>query len=275
MSGNLALFCERMRYWCEQASLGYDQTQRWDIRDGGECDCSSLVIHSLREAGFDTGSASWTGDIEANLTVRGWVRLEPWLGTARPGDVLLRHNYGNGTGHVCAVVSGYGWDAMVGEAWLDENGGVYYGQSGDQTLLETRIRQIYSYPWDMFLRYAGQEEDMEPGDLTNYSINTVDEGNTPLWQVWAWNLKYAKEAYYQTSAMSAAIETLASKAGADPYEIAKSVQKAVKEKLDTLKVPEIDYGALAEAVASKVQTGADAATIAKATANELYKRLKA
>jgi hypothetical protein len=31
MSGNLALFCERMKYWCDIADLGYDQTERWNI----------------------------------------------------------------------------------------------------------------------------------------------------------------------------------------------------------------------------------------------------
>ena len=52
---SLSKFVARMLYWCDEANLGYDQGNRWDIRPGGECDCSSLVIHALREAGFTLG----------------------------------------------------------------------------------------------------------------------------------------------------------------------------------------------------------------------------
>ena len=37
-------FCDLMYTACAVWSLGYDQYNREDIRDGGECDCSSLVI---------------------------------------------------------------------------------------------------------------------------------------------------------------------------------------------------------------------------------------
>ena len=40
---------------CRIWSIGYDQSNRWDIRNGGECDCSSLVIWALRQGGFATG----------------------------------------------------------------------------------------------------------------------------------------------------------------------------------------------------------------------------
>ena len=53
---SLNKFCERMRYWCEDANLGYNQNDRWNFNNPGNCDCSSLVIHCLQEAGFDTGS---------------------------------------------------------------------------------------------------------------------------------------------------------------------------------------------------------------------------
>ena len=38
--GSISKFCERMRYWCDEGDLGYDQSQRWNICEGGECDCS-------------------------------------------------------------------------------------------------------------------------------------------------------------------------------------------------------------------------------------------
>lgn len=160
-------FCERMRYWCDDANLGYDQTERWNIWYGGECDCSSLVIHALQEAGFDTGSASYTGDLSWNLTQRGWSRLSPDISTARPGDILL-----SDANHVAAVVYGWGWWATIAEAWLDEKGGIYYGQAGDQTGLETRTRGIYSFPWDCILRYEG--DDMEPVDVWAYKNKSVN-----------------------------------------------------------------------------------------------------
>lgn len=151
-----------MRYWCDYGNLGYDQIQRWNIWEGGECDCSSLVIHALNEAGFDTGDAYYTGNLSANLTARGWARLSPDISSARVGDILL-----SDANHVAAVVYGWGWWATIAEAWLDENGGIYYGQTGDQTGLETRTRGIYSFPWDCILRYEG--DDMEPVDVWAYT----------------------------------------------------------------------------------------------------------
>ena len=171
---SLAVFCERMRYWCDDGNLGYDQIQRWNIYEGGECDCSSLVIHALNEAGFDTGSASYTGDLSANLTARGWERLWPDISSARPGDILL-----SDANHVAAVVYGWGWWATIAEAWLDENGGIYYGAAGDQTGLETRTRGIYNFPWDCILRYAGEsEDDVEAHEVWEYDYkDTAPKGN--------------------------------------------------------------------------------------------------
>lgn len=137
-------FCERMRYWCEDASLGYDQGNRWDIRDGGECDCSSLVVFALREAGFDTGKASYTGNIASELCARGWSRVA-CDGNPRKGDLLLSE--GN---HVAAWLG----DCLA-QASIDENGNITGGASGDQSGRETNTRSYYSYPWTCYLRYGG------------------------------------------------------------------------------------------------------------------------
>ena len=57
---SVSALINRMRYWCAVANLGYSQADRWNFNpSGGNCDCSSLVIHCLREAGFDTGSAPY------------------------------------------------------------------------------------------------------------------------------------------------------------------------------------------------------------------------
>lgn len=152
---SLSAFCEWMRKACEDWSLGYDQSNRWDVRDGGECDCSSLVIWALRKAGFDTGSASYTGDMSVNLTARGWMRI-PFtsLTQVRKGDILL-----NDVHHVCAVIAGSGTGATIAQASIDERGRATGGRAGDQTGGETNTRQVYVYShgWDCILRYKGGE----------------------------------------------------------------------------------------------------------------------
>lgn len=137
---------------CRVWSLGYDQGNRWDIRDGGECDCSSLVIWALKQGGFDTGDATYTGNLSANLTARGWKRLPPDLSILQPGDILL-----NDTHHVCMVVRGHGRDAIIAQASIDERGKASGGRGGDQTGGETNEREVYVYRhgWDCILRYTG------------------------------------------------------------------------------------------------------------------------
>ena len=152
--GDINKFCERMRYWCEDGNLGYDQSNRWDIREGGECDCSSLVIFALREAGFDTGDATYTGNMSSNLTARGWQRVAN-DGNPQKGDILL-----NDANHVAVWLGG-----KLAQASIDENGNIAGGQSGEQAN-ETNTRSYYNYPWDCYLRWAGGSA-QEPGDPVN------------------------------------------------------------------------------------------------------------
>lgn len=149
---SISNFCSIMRMACEDWSLGYDQSNRWDIRDGGECDCSSLVIWALKAAGFDVGSASYTGDLSENLTRHGWKRLPFSITDVRAGDILL-----NDTHHVCAVISGMGAGATIAQASIDERGRISGGAAGDQTGGETNTRRVYTYSrgWDCILRYVG------------------------------------------------------------------------------------------------------------------------
>lgn len=176
MAGSIAKLCERMRYWCEEANLGYDQGNRWDVRIGGESNCSSLTIFSLREAGFDTGNASWTGDLSDNLTARGWKRIPADISTCRPGDILL-----NDACHVCVVIAGYGWDAIIAQASIDENGQTHGGESGDQTGRETNVRGVYEYSrgWDCILRYVG---DSDPVDAPLVVDGWLGRKSVTRWQ---------------------------------------------------------------------------------------------
>ena len=144
--GSVQTFINRMRYWCDDADLGYDQWNRWDFEDGGECDCSSLVIHALNEAGFDTGDATYTGNMTPNLIERGWSKV-PNDGNPLPGDILL-----NVTDHVAVWLG----DCLA-QASIDENGNIAGGAGGDQSGWETNTRSYYNYPWDFYLRYTDSD----------------------------------------------------------------------------------------------------------------------
>lgn len=153
MAGDLNKFASRMRYWCDEANLGYDQGQRWDIRPGGECDCSSLVYYALWEAGFLPTKPTWgnTETLSAELTKRGWKRIAPYPQTTpKVGDILLNDE------HHVAVCTAPG---MMSYASIDERGKTSGGQSGDQTDRETRTVSGFWYTrgWDCILRYGGSQ----------------------------------------------------------------------------------------------------------------------
>ena len=137
--------CDRMRYWCDEGNLGYCQEHRYDIYEGGECDCSSLVIHCLQEAGFDTGDASYTGNMSDELCARGWVRVAN-DGNPQRGDILLNDSH-----HVAVYIGG----GLLCQASRNENHGANGGQPGDQDGYETNTRGYYDYPWTCYLRYGG------------------------------------------------------------------------------------------------------------------------
>lgn len=160
---NLSQAIAAMDKACRIWSLGYDQGNRWDIRNGGECDCSSLVIWALRQGGFATGGASYTGNLSANLTRHGWKRLPPDLDTLQAGDILLNDSH-----HVCMVVRGHGTSAIIAQASIDERGKASGGRAGDQTGGETNERRVYVYRhgWNCILRYTGAQTAPKPSPST-------------------------------------------------------------------------------------------------------------
>ena len=144
---SIEYFCDRMVWYCEECNLGYGQDTRWNVYDGGDADCSSLIITALRDAGFDTGDASYTGNLLPALAVRGWTLTHPPL---QRGDILLAPG-----AHVAAYIG----NGQIAEAAINENGDIISGQPGDQTGQETRVTNYYDYPWDYILRYTGEIED--------------------------------------------------------------------------------------------------------------------
>jgi len=172
---SLTTLINRMTYWCVTANMGYSQFDRWNFNpSAGNCDCSSLVIHCLREAGFDTGSATYTGNLSANLTARGWQRL-PVDGNPQPGDILL-----NDANHVAVYIGG----GLLAQASISESGTIS-GYVGDQTGSETNISNYYNYLWDCYLRYVGAQSNPTREEDTPMASVMIRNDDTGLIYYWS------------------------------------------------------------------------------------------
>lgn len=170
----------QMRWLCDEGNVGYCWDHRWSMdpqNGGGETDCSAMVISVLRWAGFDTGGATYTGNMAENLCARGWTRLPDDISRCHVGDILL-----NETHHVCMVVDGSGWGATIAQASINEFGDVRGGQPGDQSGWETNTRGVYDYPWDCILRYEGEEDApaIEEGYINGVLASTYREWSREL-----------------------------------------------------------------------------------------------
>lgn len=135
-------------------SHGYSQTSRW----GPDYDCSSFVISALKSAGYDVGSATYTGNMRSQLTARGFTWI-PWsqigsVSNLKRGDILL-----NEKTHTEFYL---GNNTNVG---AHSNRG--YPQTGDQTGTEVSVSGYYYHPWDGVLR-----ENYTPNPPSNLSITT-------------------------------------------------------------------------------------------------------
>lgn len=120
---------------CNDPTYGYSQSNRW----GPNFDCSSSVLYSLRQAGFDTGGANASYSYSA-LTSCGWTQIG--VSGLERGDILV-----NSACHVAMYVGG----GQVAEFVSD-----YDGASGDSTGQESYVHAYYDFPWDYALRYTGE-----------------------------------------------------------------------------------------------------------------------
>ena len=258
----------RMRYWCEVANMGYSQSDRWNFNPkAGNCDCSSLVIHCLREAGFDTGTAVNTANLSVNLTSRGWKRL-PVDGHPKAGDILL-----NDVNHVAVYLGG----GQLAQASISEHNSLY-GTAGDQTGRETNISPYYNFPWNCYLRYES-EDDMPTAQEIAAAVWEYKYKDSPAGGnmfnllsyelphlIWEYNYKKSAAGgnmynalngtagnvnalktqlaalQTQVAALTETVKTLATADGADPDAIAKTVETAVRDKLDRLRIAVTDVG---------------------------------
>lgn len=143
---------------------GYSQANRYGTLDGGDFDCSSLVIYCYHRAFLEAGisptpqnaGASYTGNMLAGFTRCGFKSFRDDHGAGlQVGDVLL--NEAKHTAIVCSLNP-----VKVVNARGDID-----GVAGDSTGTEIRIQPYWSFPWDWVLRY-------EPST----SVKPVSESNT-------------------------------------------------------------------------------------------------
>lgn len=177
-SGRKQKFIDRMLYWCDKANLGYDQSNRWDIRVGGECDCSSLVYWCLWEAGYGKKPANpyfqtlYTGTLQKDLLAMGFTKV-PNNGNPQPGDVLL-----NDVNHVAVCTS----PGKLSQASIDENGRAAGGKSGDQTGSETNTRTYYNYPWNAYYRPPAEAVATTPKKEKVYEVKPIHNNGGDIYR---------------------------------------------------------------------------------------------
>ena len=113
--------------------------------DRGSYDCASSVVTAWNAALKGTkyehalDGATWTGDIAQVFVGSGLFVQKPSSFIASPGDLYLRHD-SDGDGHVAMCQSQE--PDLMSEFSINEHGGVYGGQVGDQTGREAAIN-----PW--------------------------------------------------------------------------------------------------------------------------------
>lgn len=145
---------DRAEYWCLEGNLGYDQGNRWDIRVGGECDCSSLALHCVYEAGYASQPFTWgnTDSMPQQLKALGFKQVAATRNPPR-GVIRLR------SGHT-AISLGNG---KIAQASIDENGRIIGGQSGDQGD-ETNVRNDpNNWQWDFYAPDAPVSQPVSSG----------------------------------------------------------------------------------------------------------------
>lgn len=121
----------------------YSQSVRW----GPSYDCSSLVISAFQNAGVDTGSASWTGNMKSEFTKHGfdWISWSDIgdVSNLQRGDVLLYHNDSTRDGHT--------------EIYLGNNTNVGAHSANRPASDQISVSGYYYHPWQGVLRYKDEQ----------------------------------------------------------------------------------------------------------------------
>lgn len=138
-------------------SHGYSQANRW----GPDYDCSSLAIASYKQAGVNTGNATYTGNMSDLLNhgfteVTNKVNLNTGSGL-QPGDILYYHKSGN-IGHTALY---------AGNNQIVHARGQSYGspKTGDQGS-EIAVTPYYRGSWQHVYRYTAGGSASTPAQTT-------------------------------------------------------------------------------------------------------------
>ena len=192
-------------YWmAATADGGYSQPNRLDVRRTRgvwtpgftfEADCSSLAIEAANQAGYDTGGATYTGDMRACMASAGWSVI-PYAATGGnadnrdTGDVLLSVAASGGVGHTGVFVG----DERIAEAWIDGRGDIMGSAGGDgpgdDTGGETRVIGFYAHPytarglWTHVLRPPATTSDTSADSgATPGADTTTPKGNARMFGI--------------------------------------------------------------------------------------------
>jgi hypothetical protein len=197
-------------YWMSAiADGGYSQPHRQDVtRTRGittpgfqfETDCSAMVLEAARQAGYPTGTATYTGDMRAGLEAVGWAVI-PYAQTGgdadnlATGDLLLSESASGGVGHV----AGYIGDERLAEAWIDGAGDIMGSAEGDgpgdDTGGETRVIGFYAHPYTQTGRWTHvlRPPALTGGDATT-PTPTPTKGHTHMFTI-SYNSIYGIKGY--------------------------------------------------------------------------------
>lgn len=141
--GTIEKVSEFLLALAEDETKGYSQLRRTigdsldDIKDS---DCSSSMISALRYAGFNTGKASYTGNLYPELVAMGFENVISTVNVVtgdglQKYDIVLRPPTSKRGGHVFMY---------LGNGEIVQWAGDFDGKRGDSSNKETRVQSYYN-----------------------------------------------------------------------------------------------------------------------------------
>ncbi|MEI8200760.1 MAG: peptidoglycan amidohydrolase family protein [Eubacteriales bacterium] len=180
--GNISIAIQHAKTIALDNGYGYSQERRdWPKED----DCSTVVMDSLKAAGYNTGSATYTGNMLFPLMAAGFldvtasVNLRTGAGL-QAGDIVLRPKTSTRGGHTAIMISATQLVQAQGD--LD-------GKPGDSSGREIYIRDYYDSPFTYVLRDpAAKPVDCPYAEpVKDYKSPQEFFGNDSKWFKWHLN----------------------------------------------------------------------------------------